>query len=65
MPDEDEYAFRDVMIYIKAFGEERGFIFPLIKDKYTDKEKKSILSECLDRTLERFGELLTEKEGEA
>lgn len=53
------------MIYIKAFGEERGFIFPLIKDKYTDKEKKSILSECLDRTLERFVELLTEKEGEA
>lgn len=65
MPDEDEYPFRDVMIYIKAFGEERGFIFPLIRDKYTDEEKKRIISDCLDRTLERFVELLTEKEGEA
>lgn len=66
MPDEyDEYAFRDVMIYIKAFGEERGFIFPLIRDRYTDEEKKRIISDCLERTLERCMELLTEKEGEA
>ena len=53
------------MIYIKAFGEERGFIFPLIRDRYTDEEKKRIISDCLERTLERCMELLTEKEGEA
>lgn len=67
MTDEtDELDSRmEIVISIEAFGEDRIFIFPLIKDKYTDKEKKSILSECLDHMLERYMELLTGKENEA
>lgn len=52
----------EIVISIEAFGVDRILIFSLIEDKCTDKEKELILSECLDRTLERFVELLTEKE---
>ena len=54
----------EIVISIEAFGVDRILIFSLTEDKCTDKEKESILSECLDRTLERFVELLTEKESE-
>jgi hypothetical protein len=54
----------EIVISIEAFGVDRILIFSLIEDKCTDKEKELILSECLDRTLERFAELLTEKESE-
>lgn len=66
MTDEtDELDSRmEIVISIEAFGEDRILIFPLIKDKYTDEEKKRIISDCLERTLERFVELLTEKESE-